>query len=119
MCPFRAFAESTFPSSSSVTCTVTLPEAFAARAVAGYAGFGRLTARLFSIPTLTFGTVGDGVTRCDGVGVGLSVGRVFAALALTLTLALASGVGVLVGVGVGVLVGVGVFRFALVLTFVL
>src|SRR6185436_17037462 len=49
-CPLTALAEITFPLSSTVTCTLTTPDAWAALAIGGYAGWGRLMALPLSTP---------------------------------------------------------------------
>ena len=49
-CPDTACAEITLPFSSITTWTTTVPDACAVRAIAGYAGLGRLVAFPFSTP---------------------------------------------------------------------
>jgi hypothetical protein len=117
--PLTACAEITFPFSSSITWTVTGPDARIALAAGGYAGVARLSARPFSAPAFTGARLDGapgGVGETNGVGLGVNEGAelVFAEFPF---IGVSTGVGVTEGVGLGV--GVGVFRFALALTLAL
>src|ERR1044072_7527319 len=63
-----AFAETTLPFSSISTCTVTVPAACAALAIAGYAGLGKLMALPFSTPPEIGARGGVGVEAGGGGG---------------------------------------------------
>src|SRR5215510_942944 len=65
-CPDTACAETTLPFSSISTCTTTVPEACAALAIGGYAGFGKLIALPFRTPPEMGARGGVGVDAGGG-----------------------------------------------------
>src|SRR6185295_9146766 len=66
--PDTAAAEITLPFSSIVTCTTTVPAAWACRAIGGYAGLGRLIALPLSTPPEIGALGGVGVAFGGGGG---------------------------------------------------
>jgi hypothetical protein len=70
-CPLTAAASLTRPDSSTVICTVTVPEARAARAMAGYSGAVLLMALPFRTPPL----IVWGMLRIIGGGGTSTAGR--------------------------------------------
>ena len=69
--PDRARAETTFPFSSTMTSTSTIPTVRILRAASGYVGGGRLTALLLSTPPDTGFIKGSGG---GGLSVALTIG---------------------------------------------
>src|SRR6185295_13857015 len=65
-CPETAWAETTLPFSSMSTCTTTVPEACAARAIGGYAGLGKLIALPLRTPPEMGARGGVGLTSGGG-----------------------------------------------------
>src|SRR4030095_2207880 len=75
-CPETACAEVTLPFSSTVTWTMTVPEAFAVLAIGGYAGLGKLIAFPFNTPPeiVLLAVLASGSTFSDDPGGGAAGG---------------------------------------------